>query len=225
MSTQTRKTFARLTVGFTQSDRAAGYLSFDGYCEGAAQDEYTLIVPDDLGDLDTIEAIAEELFIASNSPEVCTGLTRIFQLWIQGLPVRSLSVGDTVTLEHEGRPAQMVACESCGWKQIPESRQPWRRCSSCGGVCRWAETAWTCTDCGDEWTSDHDVRYAAPGAFWIVKCHTHEHRLVSASSIGTTWTDDADKAHRYATHAEAAKAAKRARQLDHDPYIREDDAR
>lgn len=38
----------------------------------------------------------------------------------------------------------------------------WRRCSSCGGRCLWAEDAWTCTACGDEWDEDHNLRYAPP---------------------------------------------------------------
>lgn len=28
---------------------------------------------------------------------------------------------------------------------------PWRRCSSCGGVCYWHDEAWVCDSCGDEW--------------------------------------------------------------------------
>lgn len=37
------------------------------------------------------------------------------------------------------------------------------RCSTCGARCRWAEDAWTCTGCGDEWDGDHDpINYADP---------------------------------------------------------------
>lgn len=38
----------------------------------------------------------------------------------------------------------------------------YRRCSSCGGKCVWADDAWTCLSCGDEWVEDHDLRYAPP---------------------------------------------------------------
>jgi hypothetical protein len=38
------------------------------------------------------------------------------------------------------------------------------RCSTCGGRCLWADDAWTCTRCGDEWDRDHDpINFADPG--------------------------------------------------------------
>ena len=43
-------------------------------------------------------------------------------------------------------------------------RRPWRRCSSCWGICHWHDEAWVCDECGDEWYPDHDPkRYGAPG--------------------------------------------------------------
>lgn len=44
-----------------------------------------------------------------------------------------------------------------------QRRRPWRRCSSCGGVCHWHDTDWVCRDCGDEWSEDFAPKYAAPG--------------------------------------------------------------
>jgi hypothetical protein len=41
-------------------------------------------------------------------------------------------------------------------------RRPWRRCSSCFGICHWHDEAWVCRDCGDEWYPYHGARYAAP---------------------------------------------------------------
>lgn len=39
-----------------------------------------------------------------------------------------------------------------------------RPCSSCGGkrTCRWADEAWVCFRCGDEWYPDHGDEYAPP---------------------------------------------------------------
>lgn len=113
-STESRP--GEITVGFTKSDRAADYSSFsDGYREGADQDEFTIAAPPGITD---VEALAEAIFVGSNSPEVCDGLARTFQLWLADLPVRSLSVGDTVTLQYHGEPAQMVACEPRGWRRV-----------------------------------------------------------------------------------------------------------
>jgi hypothetical protein len=39
---------------------------------------------------------------------------------------------------------------------------PWRRCSSCAGVCYWHIDAWVCDACGDEWYPDHGDPFAAP---------------------------------------------------------------
>lgn len=120
MNTRTSKSAephaGEVIVGFTKSNRAADYSSFsDGYREGADQDEFTISAPPDITD---VEALAEAIFVGSNSPEVCDGLARTFQLWLADLPVRSLSVGDTVTLRYDGEPAQKVACEPRGWRRV-----------------------------------------------------------------------------------------------------------
>lgn len=42
--------------------------------------------------------------------------------------------------------------------------EQYRTCTTCRGLCLWAEDAWVCGSCGDEWYPDHDPRYyAAPG--------------------------------------------------------------
>ena len=38
------------------------------------------------------------------------------------------------------------------------------KCTTCGGKTIWAEDAWTCTKCGDEWYSDHGPQFAPPGS-------------------------------------------------------------
>jgi hypothetical protein len=43
-------------------------------------------------------------------------------------------------------------------------RRPWRRCSSCRGVCHWHDEAWVCDTCGDEWYPEHDPRQYGPPA-------------------------------------------------------------
>lgn len=35
-------------------------------------------------------------------------------------------------------------------------------CTTCGAVTNWAEDAWTCTKCGDEWHADHGALYRDP---------------------------------------------------------------
>lgn len=104
-----------ITIGFTKSNLERGYSSFDGYRPEADQDEYSF--PTQAGVYD-IEQLAEAIFVASNCPTVCEGLARTFQLLLADLPVRSLSVGDTVRLELDGEPAQMVACDRLGWRRI-----------------------------------------------------------------------------------------------------------
>lgn len=37
-----------------------------------------------------------------------------------------------------------------------------RECIMCAGPCDWADDAWTCRDCGDEWPPDCDRMYRAP---------------------------------------------------------------
>lgn len=37
-----------------------------------------------------------------------------------------------------------------------------RKCTTCGGRCLWADDAWVCSRCGDEWYPDHGEMYAPP---------------------------------------------------------------
>jgi hypothetical protein len=36
------------------------------------------------------------------------------------------------------------------------------KCSSCGGRTHWADEAWVCFQCGDEWYPDHGPQFASP---------------------------------------------------------------
>jgi hypothetical protein len=38
------------------------------------------------------------------------------------------------------------------------------KCSSCGGRTHWADDAWVCFRCGDEWYPDHGPQFAPPGS-------------------------------------------------------------
>ncbi|MEV7628802.1 hypothetical protein [Actinoplanes sp. NPDC089786] len=106
-----------ITLGFTESDRDAGYISFsDGYQPGAQQQLVTITLEGDGTQYDA-EELAEAAFVASNHPgEAPTGPARTIQLALAEQapgPLRSLSVGDTVTV-HD----QMWACENSGWRRI-----------------------------------------------------------------------------------------------------------
>lgn len=111
-------------LGFTRSDRAAGYSSFDdGYRPGAEQRAVALTVHDAPDGL-TVEQWAEAAFVASNSPDATS---RDFSATIAlrgaldgaastGVRLRSLSVGDTVTVEGE-----TVACAKAGWERVADA--------------------------------------------------------------------------------------------------------
>jgi hypothetical protein len=106
-----------ITVGFTESDRDAGYVSFsDGYRPGARQQLVTITLEGDGTQYDP-EELAEAAFVASNHPgEAPTGPARAIQLALAEQapgPLRSLSVGDTVTMH-----GQMWACENSGWRRV-----------------------------------------------------------------------------------------------------------
>ncbi len=117
-----------ITLGFTESDRDNDYCSFsDGYRLGARQVSLTVALDGD-GLLLTGEQWAEAAFAASNHPgQAPAGPARAIQLALTEqvrFPLRSLSVGDTVTAH-----GQMWACESTGWRRIdgpdrPPANQP-----------------------------------------------------------------------------------------------------
>jgi len=108
-----------IVLGFTQSDRAADYISFsDGYRVGARQVTVTIALEGD-GSQYSAEDWAEAAFVASNYPgQAPAGPARAIQLALAEQvdhPLRSLSVGDTVTVH-----GQMWACESNGWRRVDE---------------------------------------------------------------------------------------------------------
>jgi hypothetical protein len=106
-----------ITLGFTQFDRAAGYSSFsDGYRLGARQESVTIVLEGD-GSSFTAQQWAAAAFTASNHPgHAPAGPARAIQLAVAEqvrFPLRSLSVGDTVTARGE-----MWACEPVGWRRV-----------------------------------------------------------------------------------------------------------
>lgn len=108
----------RVILGFTQPDRDSDYSSFaDGFRPGAVQEVAVLVLPDAPDGL-TVEQWAEAVFIASNAPGPHVGEDAIVPMvraalrqWPRAL--RSLSVGDTVTVQGE-----TVACDRAGWTRI-----------------------------------------------------------------------------------------------------------
>lgn len=114
---------AELTIGFTQSDRASDYCSFDdGYRPGARQELVTLTV--NAGGLPemTAEEWGDAVFEATNAP--IGGRPGATRRIVDAIAVahqagharrmRSLSVGDTVAVGTE-----RVSCEKRGWAPAP----------------------------------------------------------------------------------------------------------
>lgn len=111
-----------ITVGFTEPDHQHPYLSLvDGYRIGAPQTSVTIHLPGDGGHRSTQEW-AEVVFTAVQHPRSSlaepapdsdvTAVRRALTDQVH-TPLRSLSVGDTVTVG-----GQMWACESTGWRQV-----------------------------------------------------------------------------------------------------------
>ncbi len=106
-----------ITLGFTESDRDRGYSSFtDGYRIGARQTSVTIALEGD-GTVMSGEQWAEAVFIASNQPAVAgdpvAAAIRHALAEQVHTPLRSLSVGDTVTVH-----GHMWACDPTGWHQV-----------------------------------------------------------------------------------------------------------
>jgi hypothetical protein len=97
-----------ITVGFTCSDRAMGYSSFsDGYRLDAKQDVMEVTIPAGAPHLTGVEW-AEAVFVATNAPvvEAVSAYPGAVLLWqvlaearTRDVRLRSLTVGDTVTVE------------------------------------------------------------------------------------------------------------------------------
>lgn len=110
-----------ITLGFTCSDRATGYSSFDdGYRPGARQDTVEVEVDGTTGL--SGEGWAEAVFVASNAPGegFCTdqpGAVEVYAalagLRRNGARLRTLSKGDTVTVD-----GIRYACASAGWEVV-----------------------------------------------------------------------------------------------------------
>lgn len=131
-----------VTIGWTMSDRANGYSSFDGYRPGARQHTETInvewtnapeVADDDMlaaigatrADAEAlriqrvVEALAEACFEATNAP-FATGLAAQIAEKIAATGYRgeqaghySLSVGDTVTVNEV-----TLACARFGWERV-----------------------------------------------------------------------------------------------------------
>jgi len=117
---------SKVAIGWTESDRAAGYISYmDGWKPEAEQEVWVIDIPDYFAT--DIERVAEAVFEATNAPyELPVGSLGIwFQNYFKtqgGVLPRSLSVGDTVSFVHYDAeanmvPAAVVSCESMGWKR------------------------------------------------------------------------------------------------------------
>ena len=109
-----------ITLGFTESDRAADYSSFsDGYRIGARQESVTVVL-DGSGEAMTAKQWAEAAYEASNLRDAApAGPAQTIHLalttQVRG-PLRSLSRGDTVTVH-----GQMLACEALDWRRVDEA--------------------------------------------------------------------------------------------------------
>lgn len=115
-----------ITLGFTKSDRANDYVSFtDGYRPGAEQTRQTITVQDiyALRGADRDAAIAlwlDACYAGTNAPELADDPDGAIALVAAALAdtdiggkVRSLSVGDTVTLYE-----RTFACSKMGWTEV-----------------------------------------------------------------------------------------------------------
>lgn len=115
-----------LIIGWTKSDMANGYSSFDGYRHGAQQHTETIEI--ETGALDDF-AVCEAVFEATNAPapsgEIGTEIVRaIAATGYRGQGAHySLSTGDTVTID-----GRMYACESVGFVLVqPLVENDWAR--------------------------------------------------------------------------------------------------
>lgn len=105
-----------ITIGWTKSDRASGYSSFDGYRPGAQQHTETIEV--ELPEGWDAERIAEAVYESMNAPSSPTASDQIREA-IAATGYRgegahyTLSVGDTVTVD-----GVSLACGRLGWQRV-----------------------------------------------------------------------------------------------------------
>lgn len=122
-----------LLIGLTKSDRQNDYSSFDdGYRPGAAQSVVRVTVTTDEFAPTAVEW-AEAVFEAMNAPFDLTGPARLVQEELTrlntrfGVRMRSLSVGDTVTIAGDpqtGTGGTMLACDAAGWVDVLNELAP-----------------------------------------------------------------------------------------------------
>lgn len=111
-----------VTIGWTMSDRATGYSSFDGYRHGAKQHTETVTVDVHVDNAEpeaVVLMLAEAAYVATNDPNP-HGIAKAVREAIDatGYVGReaghySLSVGDTVSV---GEVA--FACQPFGWERV-----------------------------------------------------------------------------------------------------------
>jgi hypothetical protein len=139
-----------LRVGLTRTERdTTGYIPMaDGWRPGARAWRYTIRV--NLPRVDDPQTIAEAVFVATNGPQsvinadpvalpiheaiaarqmqACSRLDHTPSLTDRTLTdhMRSLSVGDTVTIDlhADGRHVRTYACDHTGWLDVTDQLQP-----------------------------------------------------------------------------------------------------
>jgi len=118
----------RLVIGFTESDRTNNYVSFvDGWRPDAAQRVEEVSI--DLSEYSEVAAMPDTdwctaVFVATNAPTLALIAARPgaadIHLQLAHRRVRSLSVGDTVTVIKGAMPAHTYECVSNGWREIEQ---------------------------------------------------------------------------------------------------------
>jgi hypothetical protein len=112
-----------IKLGFTEPRGSDGYLSFsDGYRIGAPQLSVTITLDGDGSRWDA-QQWAEAAFTATNihEPAGDPAVAAIQHAIAEQVhtPLRSLSVGDTVTVH-----GQMWACDRAGWHRVDDTPPP-----------------------------------------------------------------------------------------------------
>ena len=119
-----------IIIGFTSFDRSSDYCPMiDGYREAAPQDVTVIRLPRTALFNTVGHEVAEAVFAATNAPFEVEGLTAAVREALQvriskGARVRSLSVGDTVTILRPGPVTiggprvERFACADCGFARL-----------------------------------------------------------------------------------------------------------
>ena len=111
-----------IRIGFTKTDRANDYVpSMDGYRPGAEQEYVSLDTGNTINDQEELADVAECVFMAMNAPDAAghhSETVRRLHAQLLGSRMRSLSVGDTVSVPEEG---WTVECARAGWKLLDQN--------------------------------------------------------------------------------------------------------